>query len=49
MNQYIEMNMSRMLAEDVYAPELRNPKHSGMRRVSLIGRVIAKVGRLVRR
>ena len=31
-NNAYTSNMSVILAEDVYAPELRNPKLSGMRR-----------------
>lgn len=33
---YYQMNrshMAAMLAEDVYAPELRNPRNSGMSRI----------------
>ena len=48
MYNFNAMNMSRMLAEDVCAPELRNPWHSGMRRVNLIERVIARIERIVR-
>lgn len=42
MNQY---NMSAILAEDVYAPELRNPRISGMRqkRLTIGKRIISRV------
>ena len=42
-------NMATMLAEDVYAPELRNPKTSGMRnnRKSLVVRSVNGLNRLL--
>ena len=38
-------NLSMILAEDVYAPELRNPKLSGMsqNRTSLLGRLFKRL------
>lgn len=36
-------HLSYMLAEDVNAPELRNPLNSGMRRESWLRRLLKKV------
>ena len=49
---YDQMNhsdMATVLAEDVYAPELRNPKTSGMsqNRKSLTERIVSGLNRLL--
>lgn len=36
------LNLSALLAEDVYAPELRNPKNSGMRARGWFARLFKK-------
>ena len=35
-------NMASMLAEDVHAPELRNPKNSGMRFSGWLSRLVGR-------
>ena len=44
LNHYMA-NMSNMMAEDVNAPELRNPLHSGMRKEGWLRRLMRKVSR----
>ena len=48
-NQLNESHMAVVLAEDVYAPELRNPRTSGMskNRKSLRERVVNRLNRLL--
>lgn len=43
MMNYDRQGMSSMLAEDVNAPELRNPLNSGMRREGWLRRLFRKV------
>ena len=43
MMNYDMQNMSYLLAEDVNAPELRNPMNSGMRREGWLRRLLKKV------
>ena len=38
-----DANMAAMLSEDVNAPELRNPRHSGMRFASWLKRLIGRM------
>lgn len=48
-NQMNHSNMAAMLAEDVYAPELRNPRVSGMtkNRKTITERIINGLNRLL--
>ena len=44
MNSWMNhVNMASVLAEDVHAPELRNPKNSGMRFGGWLGRLIGRI------
>ena len=43
MNQYMS-NLSSVLAEDVNAPELRNPMTGGMRKEGWLRRLLQKAG-----
>lgn len=38
---WITMNMSAVLAEDVGAPELRNPRAGGMRKTGVVKRLLS--------
>ena len=50
MNHWMnQINMASVLAEDVHAPELRNPKHSGMRFGGWLGRLIGRNADMVKR
>ena len=43
MNNWMnQIDMASVLAEDVHAPELRNPKNSGMRFGGRLGRLIGR-------
>ena len=43
MNHWMnQINMASVLAEDVHAPELRNPKNSGMRFGGWLNRLIGR-------
>ena len=44
LNNYMN-NMSHMMAEDVNAPELRNPLHNGMKKESWLRRVLRRTNR----
>ena len=44
LNHYMS-SMSSVMAEDVNAPELRNPLHSGMRKEGWLRRLMRKMSR----
>ena len=50
MNNWMnQINMASVLAEDVHAPELRNPKNSGMRFGGWLGRLVGRNADMVKR